>query len=449
MRSLRNNWFLLVPLFSAASWTFAATPPPASSNPATEALLTEVEQASVRYFYDYGHPTSGLTRVDTQRPENYCEIGGTGWGCFNLIVAAERGFVPRSDIAARAQRLVHFLAEKADRFHGAFPHWMDGETGKTIAFDRLKQDDGADLVETAFLAEGLIALREYFTHDDPVESDIRATADRLWRDIDWTWFAQEQNGRSVLIWHWSPTVGWKKNMAVQGFNETFMIYLLAICSPTHPVPAKFFWQGWAGGGERFSTPRVDFGIPMTVGRSMSMPLFFAHYSFLGFDPHAVSFGGRTYFDHLRDMCRVQVAYAKSKADTFKGYDTYWGLTSCRGPKGYKPYAPGPRDDGTIASTAALSSMPYVPEESLAFLAALDKHRDKLWGKFGPADAFNPTQDWVASGYLGNDIGTIAPMIENYRTGLCWKTFMHAPEIQHAVQLIQESEPKAQTITANR
>jgi hypothetical protein len=410
--------------------------PPAPLDPETRALLADVQRASIRYFYEFGHPVSGLTRVGSERPPELCEIGGTGWGCFNLIVAAERNFIPRADVAQRAQMLVRFLATKADRFHGVFPHWMNGDTGKTIPFG--KEDDGADLVETAFLAQGLIALREYFTHDDPVEKEIRTLADQIWRDIDWTWFAKEQNGRSVLLWHWSPTLGWKKDMAVQGFNETHIIYLLALASPTHPVEAKFYREGWQGGGERFSTPREDFGIPMTLGRGMNMPLFFAHYSYLGFDPHALSFKGRTYFDHLRDMCRVQIAYAQSKADTFKGYGPLWGLTSCRGPKGYKPYSPGPRDDGTIAVTAALSSLPYVPEQSLAFLRELQKQRERLWGEFGFADAINPTQNWISTGWLGNDIGTIAPMIENHLSGLCWKTFMKAPEVAVALKRVRES-----------
>jgi hypothetical protein len=428
-------------LFAVATHVGAATTAAVPALDAdTRALITEVQRAGVRYFYEFGHPVSGLTRVDTVRSPDLCEIGGTGWGCFNLIVAAERGFVPRADVAQRALALVRFLHTKAERYHGAYPHWMNGTTGQIIPFN--KEDDGADLVETAFLAQGLIALREYFTRNDPAEQEIRTTADALWREIDWTWFATEEGGRAVLRWHWSPTVGWKKNMAVQGFNETHIIYLLAVGSPTHPVDPKYYWQGWQGGGDRFSTRREDFGIPLALGRGLNMPMFFAHYSYLGFDPHALSVNGRTYFDQLRDICRVQVAYAKSKSDTFKGYGPLWGLTSSRGPKGYKAYSPGARDDGTIAPTAALSSMPYVPEESIAFLRELQARHRELWGEYGFADSFNPTQNWVAPGYLGNDVGTIAPMIENYLSGLCWKTFMKAPEIAVTLQRLHDTEPKA-------
>lgn len=435
--TLGRNWLL----GAVAAACVAAAPLRAASGPAldaeTRALLAEVQRAGIRYFYEFGHPVSGLTRVGSERAPELCEIGGTGWGFFNLIVAAERGFIPRDKVAERARLTLRFLA-KADRFHGVFPHWMNGETGKTIPFS--KEDDGADLVETAFLAQGMLALREYFTRDNPVEKEVRALADRLWREIEWDWFAKEKEGRAVLLWHWSPQFEWKKNLAIQGFNETHIIYLLALCSPTHPVPVKYYREGWEGGGERFRTPREDFGIPMTLGRGMNMPLFFAHYSYLGFDPRALAVQGRTYFEHLRDMCRVQVAYAKTKGDVFKGYGPLWGLTSCRGPKGYKAYAPGTRDDGTIAPTAALSSMPYVPEESLAFLRELQKnYRPKYWGEYGFADSFNLTQDWIGTSYLGNDVGPIAPMIENYLSELCWKTFMKAPEIAVALKRVRESE----------
>ena len=405
----------------------------------TRTQLTEVQQAGIRYFTEYGHPVSGLTRVGTERPPELCEIGGTGWGFFNLIVAAERGFVPRADVATRVRNTLRFLSTKGERFHGVFPHWMNGETGKTIPFS--KEDDGADLVETGFLAQGLIALREYFTADDATEKEIRTSADKLWREIEWDWFAQERDGRAVLLWHWSPQFGWKKNLAIQGFNETHIIYLLALASPTHAVSPKYYWEGWQGGGERFRTPRTDFGIPATLGRGMNMPLFFAHYSYLGFDPHALSVDGRTYFEHLQDLCRVQVAYARSKAETFKGYGPLWGLTACRGPKGYKAYSPGARDDGTLAPTAALSSMPYVPEEALNCLRELNRNHRRLWGPYGFADSFNLTQDWVGTSTLGNDVGTIAPMIENYLTALCWRTFMKAPEIGVALQRVRASAPK--------
>jgi exo beta-1,2-glucooligosaccharide sophorohydrolase (non-reducing end) len=434
---LRPCIFFLLSGFALIAAKLASAAPAIDDE--TRALLTEVQRAGVRYFYDFGHPVSGLARVGSERPPELCAIGGTGWGFFNLLVAAERGFVPRADIVARVRTTLDFLATKADRFHGVFPHWINGETGKTIPFN--KEDDGGDLVETAFLAQGLLALREYFRGDNAAEAEIRARCNELWRDIEWDWFARDDGKEAVLRWHWSPQFEWKKNFAIRGFNETHVIYLLALASPTHSVAEKYYWQGWQGSGERFLKPRDDFGIHAELGRGMNMPLFFAHYSYLGFDPRALRVAGKTYFDHLQDICRLQVEYAKSRAADLKGYGPLWGLTSCRGPKGYKPYSPGARDDGTIAPTAALSSLPYVPEASIAFLRELQKNHRRLWGEFGYADSFNLAQDWIGTSYLGNNVGPIAPMIENHLSGLCWQTFMHAPEIAVALKRVRESEPK--------
>lgn len=138
--------------------------------------------------------------------------------------------------------MLRFLAFEAGRFHGAFPHWLNGRTGKAIPFS--PDDDGADLVESAYLAQGLLAVREYFTGTDPLEKEIRRLADGLWREIEWDFFVKGQEDDTYLMWHWSPRVGWKMNHPVRGFNECQITYLLALASPTHAVPAKCYWQGW-------------------------------------------------------------------------------------------------------------------------------------------------------------------------------------------------------------
>jgi hypothetical protein len=419
-------------LFISCSFSFADDRP--TTAPASGALLDEVQRAGFRFFYDDANPVSGLCReYSDQRPE-LCATGANGMGFFNIVVGASRGFVTRDQAARRMQKCLHFLAERVDRFHGVFPHWFNGNTGKTIPFSKL--DDGGDLVETGFLAEGLLEAREYFTGDDAVETDVRTLADRLWRDIDWSWHVKDDGASAYLLWHWSPNYGFGKNHHVTGFNECQIVYLLALASPTHPIPVKCYWTGWMG--HDYATTRDDFGVHVELGRGLQMPMFFTHYSYLGFDPHALSIGGKTYFDQFRDLCRIQVAYAKSESAVYKGYGPLWGLTACKGPDGYKAFAPG-RDNGTIAPTAALSSMPYDPEDSLSCLNELELHyREKLWGPFGFRDSFNLSRDWVAIDYLGIDVGPIAPMIENYRTGLCWKTFMKAPEVAVALRRIADS-----------
>ena len=393
-----------------------------------------MQEAGFRYFYDYAHPISGLARVGTTKDSDVCSIGGTGWTLYNLVVGSSRGFVTRDEAARRVVKILEFLSEKADRFHGAFPHWINGSSGKVVPFSQY--DDGADLVETAFLMEGVILTREYFGAQNPTESKIRQLSDNLWRTVEWDWFAKEKDGCPVLIWHWSPKFAWKKDHAISGFNECQITYVLALASPTHPVAPKFYWQGWQC--TNYGSTRTAFGVDLKLGRNLGPPLFWTHYSYLGLDPHQIFFDGKSYFDHFRDFCRVQVLYADSKRDDFKGYGTLWGLTAGLGPNGYRAFAPGPLDNGTITPTAALSSMPYVPNESRAFLLnAYKQYGKQCWGPFGFYDALNPSENWFARDYLSNEVGPIAPMIENYRSGLCWKTFMKAPEIRSVVKLLSE------------
>lgn len=428
VRAVHHRETNQAPVFSAWSEVYDGTPQPFRQ----DELLTEVQEAGFRYFYDYAHPVSGLARVGTSKAAEVCSIGGTGWELYNLVVGVERGFITREDGARRTLKILRFLSNRADRFHGTFPHWLNGTTGKVVPFSQL--DDGADLVETGFLMEGVLFIREYFQRHTDRELEIHQLADNLWRSVEWDWFAREKDGRPCLLWHWSPDFGWKKDHIIRGFNECQIVYILSLASPTHPIQPQFYWQGWQS--TNYGEVRTEFGIPLTLGREISPPLFWTHYSYLGFDPRQISYEGKTYFDHFRDFCRVQILYADSRSNDFKGYGALWGLTASHGPKGYRAFAPGPRDNGTIAPTAALSSMPYVPEASRAFLfETYKRYGMTLWGPFGFYDAFNFSQDWVSRDYLGNEVGPIAPMIENYRSGICWKTFMKAAEIQSVVKLL--------------
>lgn len=394
---------------------------------AADLLLTDLQEAGWRYFYHYGHPVSGLAREGAPRKPELCTIGATGMGLFNLGVGVERGFSTRQEAASQVLKILTFLNDKADRFHGVFPHWIDGETGRTIPFSQY--DDGADLVETAYLAQGLLYTREFFDQPSPQEAVIRTLADKVWREIEWDWFASEKDGRACLFWHWSPNHGWRMNMPVRGFNECQITYLLALASPTHPAPLKAYQDSWYN--DSFSTNRTDFGVQHELGQRLGFPLFFTHYSYLGFDPRQVTFHGRTYFDHFTDACKVQVKYAQSRKDDFMGYGPLWGLTASLDPTGYMAHEPGTsHDNGTISPTAALSSMPYLPEASQQFLQTFYlEHGKQTWGPFGPIDAFNYNQNWFSPELLGIDVGPIGPMVENHLTGSCWRTFMQAPEIQ--------------------
>jgi len=422
------------------------TPPstaPVSAMPQAmddDELLTSVQEATFRYFWHNGHPVSGLARERTDHGDDDCTIGGSGFGVMAIVVGTERGFVTREAAAERMLKIMVFLEEKAERYHGVWPHWLNGATGETRPFakkDGIRADNGGDLVETSFLVQGMLAVRQYFDRDNPVEQEIRERITRMWREVEWDWYLREPGGKQ-LYWHWSPDYGWMMDHAIGGhFNECLITYLLALASPTHPIPPECYEEGWIGDPEEYANPDTYYGYRQRVGWPMGGRLFFTHYSFLGFDPRGWSDPYCNYFENNRAISLIHRAYSIQNPKQFEGYgELAWGLTSCMTPEGYRGLDPLTRDNGTIAPTAALSAMPYVPEESMAAL----KHYyhdlgDRLWGEFGFYDAFNLEQDWFAGEYLAIDQGPIICMIENHRTGLLWKLFMANPEIEPMLESI--------------
>ena len=394
-----------------------------------DALLDMVQEYTFRYFWDYGHPVSGMARERNNGNPDVVTTGGSGFGVMALIVGAERGWVSRADAVNRMIKIVSFL-QFADRFHGVFPHWMDGNTGNVIPFSQY--DDGADLVETAFMMQGLLAAREYFDQNTPLEKALRDVITGLWKDVEWDWFRKD--GGPVLYWHWSPNYAWKMNFQLRGFFEAQIVYLLAAASPTHPVPGSLYQTGWTANSGYCST-NTYYGYKAYCGGYGGGPMFFAHYSYLGFDPRNWKDACCNYFIRNQNHALIQWNYAKLNPKHYTGYgDNCWGLTACDIQNGYSAHDIFPsNDDGTIAPTAALASMPYTPAQSLAAL----KHfyldlGEKLWGEYGFYDAFNQSQNWFAGSYLAIDQGPIVAMIENYRSGLLWRLFMKNPEFEPAL-----------------
>lgn len=391
-------------------------------------LLTLVQQRTFRYFYDFAHPTSGLAR-ERNTSGDIVTIGGSGFGLAAFPVAVERGFITREEALAHCTKVVDFLTEKAERFHGAYPHWLNGNTGKTSAFST--KDDGADLVETAFLVEGLLVLRQYFSGAFAEETALREKITAIWEGVEWDWF--RKNGKNVLYWHWSPNYDWAMNMPIKGWNEGLIIYVLAASSPTHPIDKTVYTEGWARNGDiRNGNKYYDITLPL--GEKMGGPLFFAHYSFLGLNPMRLSDEYANYGEQNIAHARINYEYSlRNRTQPADPTQVHWGLTASDIPNGY--HATSPTDDnGTTAPTAALASMPYTPNESLAalhyFYYTLG---DRLWGEYGFKDAFNLPSRWFASSYIAIDQGPIIVMIENYRTGLIWDLFMTCPEIQQGLQ----------------
>ncbi len=387
--------------------------------------LNMVEEATFRYFWDYAHPVSGLARERLGSGETVT-IGGSGFGVMAILVGIERGFITRDQGVQRMLKILTFLSTKANRFHGAFPHWMNGTTGIVIPFS--SQDDGGDLVETGFMMEGLLTARQFFNQNTTDEDSIRSMITNLWQSVDWNWYRGDASNYA-LYWHWSPTYGFNgnTNFLIRGYNEALIIYLLAIASPTHPVSKYFYSIGWSG--YFYGNGKSFYGIPLYVGQDYGGPLFFAHYSFLGFDPRGKKDKFTDYFLNNRNQTLINRAYCIANPSHFAGYDSVtWGLTASDDPSVYDAHSPT-NDNGTISPTAAISSMPYTPTESIAAMKNFyRKYGNKIWGPFGFKDAFNVSKNWYASSYLSIDEGPIIDMIENYRTQLLWKNFMANPEI---------------------
>jgi hypothetical protein len=393
-----------------------------------EELMSSVQRATFRYFYDYGHPVSGLTR-ERKGSGNTCTSGGTGFGLMAMTVASNRGFINRDSSAARTLKILRFLQDEAETFHGAWSHWLHGETGKAIPFSA--NDDGADLVETAYVVQGLLTVRQYFDRDNAEETEIRQRATQMWEAVEWDWFRRHNNS-DVLYWHWSPEKEWIMNMPIQGFNETLIVYILAIASPTHGVPASMLHDGWQRmGAGNYENGKSFYDHKIFVGPDYGGPLFFTHYSYLGLDPRRFTDEFCNHFENNRNISLVHRAYCMDNPLSHTGYDSLcWGLTASDNPWGYTAHAPMNNDNGTITPTAALSAFPYVPEYSLPtmkyFYYTLG---DRLWGEFGFRDAFNLDQNWFAQSFISIDQGPIILMIENYRTQLLWNLFMADPDIQ--------------------
>ena len=408
---------------------------PAISN---DSLLTLVQYRTFQYFWDYAHPVSGLAR-ERLGSGDVVTSGGSGFGLMAILAGIERGFITREQGLERFSRIVNFLIDpETDTFHGAFPHWMNGSTGKVFPFST--KDNGGDLVETAFLMQGLLTVREYFRNGTSPEQALCDSITRLWENVEWSWY--RKNNENVLYWHWSPNYGWDMNMTISGWNEALIVYVLAASSPTYPVPEEVYHNGWARNG---AYPMVNgktfYDITLPLGEDRGGPLFFAHYSFLGLDPRDLSDTWAHYWTQNVAHTRINFEYCKANPKNYMGYGPdCWGLTASDIPGGYSASSPN-NDLGVIAPTAALSSFPYTPEESMDalhfFYYILG---DKLWGTYGFHDAFSLSSRWFADSYIAIDQGPIAVMIENYRTGLLWDLFMAAPEIRQGLKNLGFSYP---------
>lgn len=400
-------------------------------------LLDTIQKQTFNYFWEGAEPHSGLARerlhmddVYPTSPKNTVTTGGSGFGMMALLVGIKRGYVTREEALSRFEKMVDFL-EKADRFHGAWPHWLNGETGKVVPFS--KKDTGGDLVETAFLIQGMLTVKEYFKNGNAQEKQLAHKIDQLWRGVEWDWYTK---GENVLYWHWSPTDNWDMNFPIGGYNECLIMYVLAAASPTHPISKEVYDQGWALNGKIISKDSL-YDIPLVLNYYENEdadigPMFWAHYSYLGLNPKGLKDQYADYWQLVQNQAKIHHAYAVENPKNFKGYgDSLWGMSSSYSVNGYDAHRPG-NDLGVITPTAALASFPYTPNESMKMLHYLYTEQDSLIGKYGPYDAFSLEDNWFVPRYLAIDQGPITIMIENYRSGMLWNLFMQNEDVKRGL-----------------
>ena len=391
-------------------------------------LLDLVQKQTFNYFWDFAEPNSGMARERSQADAyngeglNIVTTGGTGFGLASFPTAVERGWITNAEALQRLDKILSFL-ESATTYHGAFSHWYFGNTAQTRPFSEF--DNGGDLVETAFLLQGLLICREYF-NDEEIQSRITD----IWENVEWDWYTQNQN---TLYWHWSPNFGFRMNMEIKGWNEALIVYVLAASSPTHSISKEVYRNGWASNGN-IVTNRSHYGIQMPLGPAYGGPLFFSHYSFIGLDPRNLQDEYANYWHQNTSHTLINYEYSVQNPKNFEGYgENSWGLTASDNHEGYSAHSPT-NDLGVITPTAALSSFPYTPEKSMQALRYFYEEKgEQLWGTYGFYDAFSEEHNWVANGYLAIDQGPIVAMIENYRTGLPWSLFMSIEDVQNGLQ----------------
>lgn len=424
-----------------------------------EQLMETVQRQTFRYFWHFGHPVSGLARErsNTIRGQYFwdyaneaygepnfstnvygtetCAIGGTGFGIMATIVAVERGWIGRDTALRRLVKMADFLI-RADSYHGIFPHFMHGATGKTIAFGKL--DDGADIVETSYLLMGFLCAREYFNRDTDLEKYFRNRVSLMWDQANWNWHTKGAD--AILYWHWSVNNDFDMNFPVRGWNECLITYVMSASSPTHAIPFSVYGNCWLNSAA-FLNGKTYYGMKLPLGFEYGGPLFFAHYTFMGVDPHGLKDWAADYWQQNLHHTLINRQWCIENPKKYKGYSAdCWGLTAGDSFKGYVAHCPQ-EDFGVIQPTAALSSFPYTPEYSMQAM----KHfyynlGDRIWSEYGFVDGFSEHHNWYAKSHLAIDQGPIVVMIENHRTGLLWKLFMNIPDVQNGLKKLGFQSP---------
>lgn len=406
---------LILPLFFIAKLAAAF-----QLQPADHTFVDEVQRASFQFFIEQSHPETGLVadraRAEGTNRPSLSSIASTGFGLTSLCIASERQWIAPVDAENQALKTLRFLHDKMPHVNGFYYHFVNNATGERAGRNEVSS------IDTALLLAGVLTARQYFKNDE-----IERLTAGIYGRIDWNWML---NGQKTLSMGWKPETGFIKHRWAH-YNESMLLYLLAMGSPTHAIPAES-WKAW----ERSEVKTYN-------GHTFihCAPLFTHQFS------HAwIDFRNQRddVADYFRNSTLATLAQRQFCADQNKRFPQWsqelWGLTAADTVKGYKAFgtALDAHDerflDGTLVPCAPGGSLPFAPEECLSVLRKLkNDYSDKIFKRYGFVDAFNPHTGWFAPDVIGIDVGITLVMAENLRSGFVWKNFMQNTELQNAMK----------------
>lgn len=391
----------------------------AAVTPEDDAFLDDMNRRAALYFWEQADDGNGqvLDRAYADNTDgkphsirNLSSIAATGFGLSAMTIADQRGYFPHDAIVERVRRTLDYHLNKLPHSHGFFSHFNDLHSGKPADHSEISS------IDTSLLLCGVLTARAYFN-----DARITDLATKIYERVEWPWM---MNGGDTF------SMGFRDGAFIKTrwdhYCELMMLYLLAIGSPTHPIPP--------GSWDKFTRPRITFqGFDFI---SAPDPLFVHQFSHAWFDFR----GKRDYYaDYFANSVIATRAHRAFCLSLNMGYtDTYWGLTASDTPAGYAVWGGPPalgHIDGSVVPCAAAGSLPFLPQECLRVLRALRTLGDRAYGRYGFLDALHPSGNWYNKDVIGIDLGISMLMAENLRTGFVWKQFMKNPEMQKAMTLV--------------
>jgi hypothetical protein len=391
-------------------------PPPASFSAQDDALLGDIEKAAFLYFWEQANPNTGMVRdrckIGASSKNDIGSIAATGFGLTALCIADKYGYVPRSQLLARALNALRFIWKRLPNHRGFFFHWANINNGERL------WDSEVSSIDTAILLCGVLTCRQCFRH-----SDVGELAELIFRRVDWKWLSED----TPLLPHgWRPESGFLQ-YRWDDYSELMMLYLLGLGSPTYPL-APDAWNAWKRTAFEYQGIRY-------IGSFA--PLFVHQYSQAWFDFRGKRDRYADYFQNSAIATDVHRRFCLDLSHQFTDYtDDLWGITASDSPRGYAvwggPPATGPID-GTVVPSAAAGSLPFQPAATMRVLRTIKERYPAAWCRYGFIDAFNPLTNWYDSDVIGIDNGISMIMAENARSGFVWSTFMANPEARLAME----------------